>query len=166
MDIKREPVIDAQGRHRGFKVWIECPNCGVGRWVREDATRSKVFSGFCNKCHAQFTTGQFDKHSMWRGGRTVNNGYIEIKLSKDDIFYPMAKKSGYIREHRLIMAKHLGRLLLPQEIVHHKNGIKDDNRLENLELIVSGVYHLLDSNFKGQITRRRGNEYEKISDNI
>jgi hypothetical protein len=75
-----------------------------------------------------------------------DRGYVEVKLRGDDPFRAMARKTGYVREHRLVMARHLGRLLLPTEVVHHKNEIKNDNRIENLELLETGVYHLLDSN--------------------
>ena len=60
----------------------------------------------------------------------TKQGYITIQLRN----HPMANKTGYVYEHRLVMAEHLGRYLLPNETVHHKNGIRNDNRIENLEL--------------------------------
>ena len=69
-------------------------------------------------------------------------GYVELRLQPDDFFYPMIMgKRQYCFEHRLVMAKHLKRCLLPWEVVHHINGVKDDNRLENLKLLGSNGSH-------------------------
>jgi len=53
----------------------------------------------------------------------------------------MAAKSGYIYEHRLVIAQKLNRLLDRREVVHHLNGTRDDNRPENLVVIPIGGKH-------------------------
>src|SRR6185436_11510056 len=63
-----------------------------------------------------------------------HDGYIMVKCPK----HPRRNNRGYVQEHRLIMEEHLGRKLKRKEQVHHKNEIRHDNRLENLQLC-SGV---------------------------
>jgi hypothetical protein len=75
-----------------------------------------------------------DKNPAWRGGRTRNKaGYVMVLMQG----HPRARSaSGYVFEHILVMEETLGRHLLPGETVHHRNGVKTDNRPENLELWV------------------------------
>ena len=76
-------------------------------------------------------------HYAWKGGRNKNSkGYIEIYMPD----HPFCRGGKYVAEHRLVMEKHLGRYLKPYEKVHHRNCIKDDNRLENLQLVTNETH--------------------------
>ena len=119
-------------------VWTACKSCGKERWtqVRSD----KKFSRLCLHCWALKNFKSLAEkqrgagHPNWKGGKTRSHGYVLIKLFPDDFFYSMRNKAHYVLEHRLVMAKHLGRCLQSWEIVDHKNAVRDDNKISNLEL--------------------------------
>jgi tellurite resistance-related uncharacterized protein len=81
----------------------------------------------CKSCNSN----RLDSNGNWKGGKLVHKkGYILVKTAG------WSKNNGYKFEHVLVMEEKLGRLLFPGENVHHINGVRDDNRIENLELWV------------------------------
>lgn len=62
--------------------------------------------------------------------RVTGDGYVAVY--RPDL--PWAYGNGFVLEHRLVMSEHLGREIRETESVHHRNGDRSDNRLENLEL--------------------------------
>ncbi len=71
------------------------------------------------------------KNHNWSGEKHIHNGYIEIYAPT----HPKAQSRPYVYEHILIMERHIGRYLKENEVVHHINKNKQDNRLENLHLL-------------------------------
>jgi len=111
-------------------IWAACENCGKERWTRYIIKKAGPADRLCQHCSISGETS-----SVWKGGRTKTaEGYILIKVTPDDFFYSMANKESYVLEHRLVMAQHLGRCLQAWEIVHHKNHIRHDNRIGNLQV--------------------------------
>ncbi|KKL24524.1 hypothetical protein LCGC14_2414430, partial [marine sediment metagenome] len=85
-------------------AWLACPQCGKERWVRwNKKRREEQFYPICIFCRG---------HNLnYKGGRLRFNGYIRVLLRVGDFFYPMTDYKGYVFEHRLVMAEHLGRCL-------------------------------------------------------
>jgi hypothetical protein len=108
-------------------IWVPCADCGVGRWV--SVRNGEPTHGLCRRCSGR-------RHNK---GGVIAFGYKRVHIEPDSFFYPMSS-NGYIFEHRLVMAKHLRRCLQSWEKVHHKNGVRTDNRIENLELTTTGAH--------------------------
>lgn len=75
-------------------------------------------------------------HNRWQGGRVkAPGGYIYSWVPPDHRFASeMRTAAGYVLEHRLVLAAHFDRPLKRHETVHHINGDKTDNRVDNLQL--------------------------------
>lgn len=126
------------GRGTGYKnkfVLVACIDCGKERWVQ--LVKGKPVSLRCRSCASKLRphlSGSVAHN--WKGGHNkTEDGYILIKLSLGNFFYPMVRKNGYVLEHRFVMAQHLGRCLQPWEIVHHK-GVRytgKENKADNLK---------------------------------
>ncbi len=142
--------------------WTRCPRCGICRWIFK-GTRGDPM---CPKCGNEYKREKYigEKSSQWKGGRIISRyGYIYVRVRPTDPYFPMANYIGYVAEHRLIMAQQLGRCLERWEIVHHKHTKfpagsrenKQDNRLNNLELIPTRFAHNTITILEGQILELR-----------
>lgn len=111
---------------------FNCDNCGIKvsrKCSNDNRFKSKTNKHFCSRsCLATF----FNK-SSGIGFRKHAKGYIEKFVGHD---YPKNNK-GYYLEHRWVIEQQIGRSLYKNEIIHHKNGIKTDNRIENLQILTT-----------------------------
>lgn len=96
--------------------------------------------GVCRRCYRKI---HYEEHERERRGATKHDKHPLLTEVRDVYGYVRIKfchgkgPKSWMKKHRWVMEQHLGRKLYPFESVHHKNGVKDDNRLENLELWVS-----------------------------
>ena len=93
----------------------------------------------CWDCDNKTRTYKLKNSPIFKKRVQTGSGYIFIHF----LFHPYANNQGYVREHRLVMENHLGRYLNPEEVVHHENDIRDDNRLKNLKVFKNKSEHMI-----------------------
>ena len=130
---------------------MNCTRNSKGQFVKGKPTWNKGTKGIMKPNSGSFKKGQMkgEENVNWKGGITQSKSiYIHILIPN----HPFTDHQGYVREHRLVAEKILGRYLTKKEVIHHINGIKDDNRSENLYLFPNSgrhiSYHLLSKNKK------------------
>lgn len=126
----------------------------VRRWAKEGmavseigrriGTTSSKVSAFLKKHGIERTPFRqaMENNPAWRGGRVIDpDGYVLVKAPD----HPYKDRHGYVREHRLVMEATLGRCLTREETVHHKDGDKENNSSDNLQLFASNGDHLAET---------------------
>jgi hypothetical protein len=125
---------------RNYGQIIICPVCSE-KFFTTNSNINRGWGQFCShKC-----SNKLENNPHWKNGKVIDKmGYILIKKPE----HPFKNSEGYVREHRLIIEKQIGRYLHKWEISHHINGIKDDNRPENLMAFKGQNIHIKFENGK------------------
>lgn len=126
--------------------YYKCIVCGKDKYVTYITPSRR--SNRCVSCalkSRKFKSGK-DSHK-WKGGRIIgSDGYVLIYIEPESPYSQMVRKgTHYVPEHRLIMAQYNNRCLETNEHVHHLNGIKGDNRIDNLQLMSQQDHNTLQS---------------------
>ncbi len=121
----------------------------IPRRTRKEARNLAEILGRVPTKEARAACMRGDKSPNWTGGCIISGGYIRLRLSilnSEDLKLakPMAGNLDTVLEHRLIVARRLGRSLLPQEIVHHIDGVKTHNADNNLVLSNRSMHYTED----------------------
>ena len=141
-----ENEVDLESRLMSKQVYC-CRSCGQEVSKYPSQIKGNVYCGVeCSRKHTLIQKGQriSVESEFKRGERPHNFKGSRLQFSRKEskgyvmVYMPehlQATKAGYVREHRLVMEEHLGRLLLEDEIVHHKDGNTRNNVVDNLEVM-------------------------------
>ena len=119
-----DPLKTPTGRMRGVYQICAVPLCN----------RTDTSKGYCFKHYRLWRRWGVPEKQRGKHGRYrfINSGGY-VRICKPG--HPNSNSDGWILEHRFVMSEHLGRPLLPTEIVHHRNGKRQQNTINNLELL-------------------------------
>ena len=119
--------------HRQIAERCYCSESNVTKILAKRGYTPFISSGF----NPRLQRYGVEKGRAWKGGRWKNNSYVVVQAPE----HPRSDLHGYVLEHILVMERVLGRPIVRPEVVHHKNGNKEDNREENLEVLPSQSVH-------------------------
>lgn len=151
------------------RKWRECFELKKANgWNYPDEARAKI-----SKAHKGKIVSEETRRKMSESKRINGSGHIKKRADGYNAVYfpshPSSNQDGYVMEHVLVMEKAIGRILEDDEVVHHENGIRNDNRIENLKLMTfkeHARYHMKqrwESKKKGGMTYQQGNFIRKSS---
>ena len=108
---------------------IICDNCKEEFNQETHWAKVNIHNFCCRDCYYEWRK-DIRNHPHWKGGKVLMLNYEFTKMPE----HPFASVTGYVKTSRFVMEKQLGRYLKPKEVIHHLNGIRNDNRIENLRL--------------------------------
>lgn len=137
--------IGLQGFQKGHKIWIgkKRPFKPLSEEHKRKIRDAAIAGGFgkwtlgTKQSEETKTKKRGVNNKNWKGGRAIGKGGYVYILKPE---HPSANSKGYVLEHRLVVENKLGRFLKSNEWIHHKNAIKDDNRIENLAIVLPKVH--------------------------
>ena len=150
-------------KYGNYFVYSPCRVCGESRWTKQGKDELRK----CKKCSNKETGlwSRTENCPKWKGGRLVYQDRVLVFIKPNHRFFCMVSRpikdiygnliGGYISEHRLKIADYLNRPLSKNEIIHHKNRLPNDNRLENLELYINHSQHLKEHWNLGDFNNRK-----------
>lgn len=99
--------------------------------------KGKKYTARLANISSNMSDNEYFNYVKLKNFRGYELNYLYVQCSE----HPHASSNGCVPEHRWVMEKHIGRYLRPEEVVHHINGIKTDNRIENLRLYLNSKVH-------------------------